>query len=306
MSTRMAVIRAYLRWRYRFRHDLVRMQLDLPSRQTPARVPADVYELCEVGVSEILGRPVRTLSPKAGRTRVHVVHLHGGAYVYSAQEAHWRALARLATASGATIHAPLYAPAPDANVDDAHPLLDAVIDSVRLIADGAPLFLSGDSAGGGLALSQALRMREDGRAPVDGVLLFSPWLDVTMTNQEIARLERRDPMLSRSMLVHTGRWWAGDRETTDPLVSPVRGEVAGLPPVTTYIGGRDILLADARELDRRIRATGGESTLREWASGFHVFMAALTTKEARAVIADVARLLRAAGASGQSASSGIG
>lgn len=306
MSMRMTVIRAYLRWHYRFRHDLARMQRDLSSRQFPAPVPAGIDELCEIDVVEVLGRPVRTLTPRTGSTRVHLVHLHGGAYVYSAQEAHWRALARLAVVSGATIHAPLYALAPDASVDDAHALLDAVIDRTKAVAAVSPLFLSGDSAGGGLALSQALRMRDAGRPPVDGVLLFSPWLDVTLTNPGIAGLERKDPMLSRKMLVQTGRWWARDRDTIDPLVSPLRGDLGRLPPVTTYIGGRDILLADARELDLRIRAVGGESTLREWPSGFHVFMAALKTKEARAVIADAARLLRAADDSDQSASAGIG
>jgi RND superfamily putative drug exporter len=224
---------------------------------------------------------------------VHVVHLHGGAYVYSAQEAHWRALARLAGASGAIIHAPLYSLAPGSTVDDALPLLDAVISTVRQAEEGSRVFLSGDSAGGGLALAQALRMRDLRHRPVDGILLFSPWVDVALDNPEIGRLERRDPMLSRRMLVQSGRWWAGERDTSDPLVSPLRADLTGLPRVTTYIGGRDILLADARELDRRIRAAGGESTLREWASGFHVFMAALSTKEARAVIADAANLLRA-------------
>lgn len=306
MSVRMTLLRAYLRWRYRFRHDLARMQRELPARQSPAQVPSDVHDTCVVDVVEIAGRPVRVLIPRANRTRVHIVHLHGGAYVYSAQQLHWRALARLASLSGATIHAPLYALAPDATVDDALSLLDAVIARIRAAVPGSPLFLSGDSAGGGLALSHALRMREQGNQPVDGILLFSPWVDATMTNHEITRLERRDPMLSRRMLVQAGRWWAGDHDTTDPRVSPVRGELAALPPVTTYIGGRDILLPDARELDRRIRAAGGESMLHEWPSGFHVFMAALTTKEAQAVIADAARLLRDAGDSGQSSVSGIG
>lgn len=234
------------------------------------------------------------------------MHLHGGAYVYSAQEAHWRALARLAGASGATIHVPLYSLAPGATVDDAFPLIDAVISAVRQGEDGPRVLLSGDSAGGGLAMAQALRMRDLQQRPVDGILLFSPWVDVALDNPEIGRLERRDPMLSRRMLVQAGRWWAGDRDTRDPLVSPLLGDLTGLPRVTTYIGGRDILLADARELDRRIRAAGGESTLQEWASGFHVFMAALSTKESRAVIADAASILRAPAGSVQSTASGIG
>ncbi|MFC7787966.1 alpha/beta hydrolase fold domain-containing protein [Microbacterium sp. MAHUQ-60] len=306
MSTRMAMFRGYLRWRYRHRHDLGRMQRELPIRQRPTEMPPEVALMCEVGVDEIAGRTVHTLAPRQGGTGVQVVHLHGGAYVYTAQQAHWRALAHLVSASGATMHVPLYPLAPDATVDDAHPLVDAVLSRVRMAAGGGAVLLSGDSAGGGLALSHALWMRENGRRPVDGILLFSPWLDVTLTNPGIARLERRDPMLSRPMLVQAGRWWAGGRDTRDPLVSPLHGDLTGLPPVTTYIGGRDILLPDAQELDRRIRAVGGTSRLREWASGFHVFMAALTTKEARAAIADAAALLSLQVGADQAPASGIG
>lgn len=306
MSVRMTVFRGYLRWRYRHRHDLVRMRRELPTRQLPTQIPPDVAAMCEVGVREIAGRTVHTLAPRQGATGVHVVHLHGGAYVYTAQAAHWRALAHLVSASGATAHVPLYTLAPGGTVEDAHPFVDAVVSRARTAAAGRAVLLSGDSAGGGLALGHALWMRENGRAAVDGILLFSPWLDVTLTNPEIAGMERRDPMLSRPMLVEAGRWWAGDRDTTDPLVSPLFGDLAGLPPVTTYIGGHDILLPDARELDRRIRAVGGASRLREWTAGFHVFMAALTTKEARAALSDAARVLRVGADADQSPISGIG
>lgn len=306
MSTRMSVVRAYVRWRYRARHDVERMRRELPDRQLPSPVPIDVSEFCDVDVTELPGgRVVRTLTPRSSRTHVQVLHLHGGAYVYPPQDAHWRALARLSHMSGATIHAPLYALAPSATVDNAHTFLDVVVDRVRAIAGEAPVYLSGDSAGGGLALSYALRMRERGFRPTDGILLFSPWLDLGLTNPEISRLERRDPMLSRRMLALAGRWWAGERDITDPLVSPVRGELSGLPPVTIYVGGRDMLVADARQLDRRIRIAGGESTLREWASGFHVFMGALTTKEARAVLTDAASLLRLAPSYDQPTTSGM-
>jgi acetyl esterase/lipase len=135
-------------------------------------------------------------------------------------------------------------------------------------------------------------MRNDGRQAASAVLLFSPWVDVTLTTPEIARLERRDPMLSRAMLVQAGLWWAGARSPVDPVVSPVHDHLADLPPVFTYIGGHDLLLADARKLDQRIRAAGGESTLRVWPSGFHVFMAAQSTREAQQVMVDVSGKLR--------------
>lgn len=292
MSLRMSLTRVYVRRRYRYRHDLERMQRELPTRQEPAPVPQDVEDLCEVTRETVLDRPVVTLAPRNGATGTHVVHLHGGAYVYAVQPTHWRVLAQLVQTSGATFHVPSYSLAPGATVDDAYPLLDAVVDRVQVAAGDGRVFLSGDSAGGGLALGQAIRMRNDGRQAASAVLLFSPWVDVTLTNPDIERLERRDPMLSRAMLVQAGRWWAGDRSPADPVVSPVRDNLADLPPVFTYIGGRDLLVADARKLDQRIRAVGGQSTLRVWPSGFHVFMAAQSTREAQEVMVDVSCKLR--------------
>jgi acetyl esterase/lipase len=150
----MVFVRAYVRWRYRARHDLARMQRLLPERQNPAPVPADAEDSCDVVSETVAGRTVVTLTPRADRSDVHVVHLHGGAYVYSIQAAHWRALARLAVASGATIHVPLYPLAPGATVDDAHAFLDQAVGRVRDGFAESPRVLSGDTARGGLARGQ--------------------------------------------------------------------------------------------------------------------------------------------------------
>lgn len=127
MSLRMSLIRAYVRRRYRYRHDLERMQRELPTRQEPAAVPQDVEDRCQVTHETILGRPVVTLAPRDGASGTHVVHLHGGAYVYAVQPTHWRVLAQFVQRSGATFHVPSYRLAPGATVDDAYPLLDAVV-----------------------------------------------------------------------------------------------------------------------------------------------------------------------------------
>lgn len=299
MTLRMTALAGYVRWRYRARHDLDRTLRLLPTRQTAAPVPEIVARRCAVTRSTLLGRrEMVTLAPRVPeRGSPHVVHLHGGAYVYAIQERHWSVLAELVESSGATFHVPLYGLAPAATVDDALPLVDAAIAHARNVAGGAPVFLSGDSAGGGLALSQCVRMRDAGGVPVAGLLLFSPWVDAVLDNPRIARLRRRDPMLSREMLIACARMWAGDRDPADPAVSPLRADLSELPSVVTYVGGRDILLPDAERLDAAVRAAGGESVLRVWPSGFHVFMAALSTRESREVIADASARIRLASTS---------
>ncbi|GAA3216330.1 alpha/beta hydrolase fold domain-containing protein [Microbacterium terregens] len=290
MSVRMALTRAYVRWRYRARHDLVRTMRLLPARQAPAPVPEDVTRACVVSSVTLLGdRTVVTVAPRRQPPGPHVVYLHGGAYVYAIQEKHWTVIARLVEESGATFHIPLYGLAPASTVDDAYPLIDEVMSRVRAEAGSQPVFLSGDSAGGGLALGQAIRMRDAGDEPVRQILLFSPWTDLMLDDPALLRWHQRDPMLSRDMLIACGELWSGDRDPADPVASPLRADLRGLPPLVTYIGGHDLLLLDACHLHANVRAAGGQSELQVWPSGFHVFMAALSTREAREVMADASR-----------------
>jgi acetyl esterase/lipase len=74
------------------------------------------------------------------------------------------------------------------------------------------------------------------------MVLISPWLDVTMSNPAIASVD--DPVLDPVVLKGTGSLWAGDLDPTDPLVSPLYGSLAGLPPTAVYSGSRDVLSCD--------------------------------------------------------------
>ncbi|WP_344344726.1 alpha/beta hydrolase fold domain-containing protein [Agrococcus versicolor] len=230
--------------------------------------------------------------PAASVDACQVVHVHGGAFVFAIQDLHWLALATLATRSGATVHVPLYGLAPAHAAPEALELLDEVVASVRGSAPGRRVVLSGDSAGGGLALAHAVRTRDRGAPPVDALLLWSPWLDVAVPDRDDPRLERREPMLTVASLRRAGAMWAGANGVRDPRASPIHADLVGLPPITTLAGGRDLLVEDARRLHRAVHAVGGASTLREWRGGFHVFMAAMRTRESRQAIAMAADVLR--------------
>ncbi|WBU37085.1 alpha/beta hydrolase fold domain-containing protein [Homoserinibacter sp. YIM 151385] len=277
----MMIARAVVRWRYRARRDALATPAFLASRAGPAPVPSRVHERCDVVEREIAGRPVVTLTARDGsrRTGAQVLHLHGGAYVGAIQAAHWLGLAELAVRSGADIHVPRYELAPAGTADDAARFLAAVLAEVAARAPDVPLVLSGDSAGGGLALAAAVRSRHAG-SPVSAVLLFSPWLDLAVPDRVDPRLPRRDPMLTVAALRRAGRLWAGARSVDDPLVSPLRAALDGLPPVTILAGGHDLLVEDAERLAERITRAGGACRLAIWPSGFHLFMAARRTPEA--------------------------
>jgi acetyl esterase/lipase len=286
----MSVTRLVVRWRYRRRHDPVDLRRRIAARAEPAPVPAEVRARSVVTETLVGGRRLVRIEPKVPASGVQVVHLHGGAYVHAIQDAHWRLLARLAADSGATIWVPLYGLAPASDAEAAHEFVSAAVEHVRSAAPGRQLVLSGDSAGGGLALAQAVRLRD--RGGLVGVLLFSPWLDLSLPERRHRRLERRDPMLSMRSLAVCARLWANGRALDDPVVSALYADQTGLPEVLTIAGGRDVLVDDAYRLDAALEDARVDSRLEVWPSGFHLFVAATRSTESRQAMRLAAEWLR--------------
>lgn len=255
------------------------LALETARSRVAAPVPSRLQDL--VTERTVGGRTVYDITPTQPSGQ-RLLYVHGGCYLYPPQSAHWTIVASLVEASGVTVTMPLYGLAPDHTVDEAYALLDS------LHAEGG--WLAGDSAGGGLALGHAMRLRDAG-TPAAGVILISPWVDVTLENLAIPDLQKRDRMLATPGLIAAGRLWAGSHDPRDPLVSPLFGDLAGLPPVHVFQGGRDILAADARLLVDGIRAAGGAAELEFVEKAFHDYPGAPWMPEARRALARMAELL---------------
>ena len=262
-------------------------------RTAPAEIPNRLHHVATVEESTVDGRRVLRLSPRARPSGAHLIYTHGGCYLYPITSVHWRLLATLIRDSGVSVTVPLYGRAPEHTAEEAYGLLDQLYDQA-VDAYGDRVFLAGDSAGGGLALGQAMRYRDTGRRAPAGVLLFSPWLDVTMGNPAIDALVPLDHLLAPPGLVAAGAWWAGGLDPRSPLVSPLFGDPHGLPPVVVYQGGHDLFSADATLLCEKIAAAGGDARLEFSPGAFHVFVGAPWTPEARRALEHAAAFLAAA------------
>jgi len=127
--------------------------------------------------------------------------------------------------------------------------------------------LAGDSAGGWLTLTAALRLRDAGE-PLPAVLgLVSPWLDLTGASWPA---DRTDPMLQPSWLHRCAADFAPGADLTGPELAPLAADLSGLPPMVVQVGSEEILLADSVALARRARASGVPVDLRRLDGLWHV------------------------------------
>jgi len=200
-----------------------------------------------------------------------VVHFHGGGYcVGSARMARTWA-AHLSAQAGCRVVLPEYRLAPEhghpAGLDDAREVMRALLGDVP----PASVVVSGDSAGGGLALALVLALRDDGEKLPAGCILLSPWLDLTRDRRAVPDLVRRDVLLSPRWLEACARAYADPSAWAEPAVSPLLAEPAGLPPLLIQAGSDDLLAPDAQALAVRASAAGVDVSYTRWPGLWHDF-----------------------------------
>lgn len=252
---------------------------------TPAEVPRKLEAQHHVTRETIGGYPVITLTPMHAEPSGDLIYLHGGSYVKTMMRSHWTIIGELLRNTGTRVILPLYPTAPEHQVTDGMRFLDAVL--LHTTASGSrPLFLAGDSAGGGFAAALVIRHRETIR--FSGVFLFSPWVDISMENPKAREAEARDAMLNVDKLTQCGEMWAGSLGVRHPLVSPIEDSLEQLPPMRIYAGGRDLLLPDIERFAAKAHAAGSPVVLQTFPDGFHVFVGLAAAKETKQVFADIA------------------
>ncbi|WP_204078969.1 alpha/beta hydrolase fold domain-containing protein [Mycobacterium riyadhense] len=248
----------------------------------PPRLRSDVA----VTVQRRLGWPIYTITANIGAPERIVWYLHGGAWVNEITPQHWQLAAQIAAEARATVIVPIYPLVPFAGAADVMPVIvELVADNVS--RDGS-VCLAGDSAGGQIAMSAALLLRDEHGVVIPRTVLISPVLDVSLTNPLIGAAESDDPWLGREALRVFADRWRGDLPLTDPRVSPLAGDLSGLGPLTVFTGTRDILNPDARLLAQKATAAGVDIEYHERRGLLHVYPLTPTPegRAARAVIVE--------------------
>lgn len=260
--------------------------------------PASLHKTCSVTSPRVGGFDVHTVRHRGARheagTGPAIVYVHGGAYCKEIVAQHWGLIADLAEQTGCEVLVPLYGLAPQHTGLEARAFVLAVLEG--LATQGRPAHLIGDSSGGGLALIAAQAALGDPTIRLTGATLIAPWLDLTMSNPGIDAVEPTDPWLARPGLRTIAASWADGTPLDDPRLSPIHGEVEGLPPIDVWVGTRDMTMPDCRLLHARL-PVASRGTYREITGGIHV-VPLLPVPEGREtrreLIADVGRRLAGA------------
>jgi len=210
----------------------------------------------------------RWIVPTKVRSFGSVLFLHGGAYQTGSSITHLNLAAHLALAAGHRLWLPDYRLAPE------HPfpagLDDAMVSYQQLQKDG-PVALAGDSAGGGLALATALRLR-DAQLPVAALALLSPWTDLTLSGASHQSRADVDPFFpTPEGLALAAERYAADHSLEHEFISPLFADLSGLPATCVHVGDYETLLDDSVELVRRAQAVGVEAQLEVWPQLWHVW-----------------------------------
>lgn len=237
--------------------------------------PADY----EYEIIDMEGFKMEYLRPRQVCTGRVILQLHGGGYIGPMKNIYRDFAVEYSRRSmGGDVLTVDYRVAPEHTYPAA--LEDAVVAYRWLVEEKhyAPkrIIIAGDSAGGGLTLALALYLR-DHRIPMPaGLIVMSPWTDLTCSGASHETNFTKDPQFgnTKDNMLHDSAY-IGEGDPTDPYLSPLFGSYEGFPPVLMQVGGDEVLLDDTLGVAEKLRAAGGKLRVSVYDGMFHVFQMAM-------------------------------
>jgi acetyl esterase/lipase len=246
----------------------------------------DQYFCVHPSTSEVQGRwyPVRTghiamewVVADTADPKHRILYLHGGSWVSGSLSGYRAFLSRVSQAAKAVVLSVDYRLAPEhlfpAGLEDC---VQAYLWMQENGPDGkepaGAAYLMGDSAGGNLALSALLKVRDSKLALPAAVIAISPATDFTCSSPSLLSRAAIDPIINPTMVPTLIRTYLGTNvPPTNPYASPLFGDYRGMPPLLLQVGDAEVLLDDSTRLATHATSQGCEVTLEVWKGMPHVF-----------------------------------
>ncbi len=240
-------------------------ELAATGSRRPIHAPGVRRETVDAG-----GVPAEWIGPTKGEPQKVLLYLHGGGWIMGWYNAHRWMVGYLARVLGRRALAVDYRLAPE------HPFpagLDDCLAAYRwLLQNGTPardIVIAGDSAGGNLTLTTMLALRDAGDPLPAAAVCLSPGTDLEAGGESFRA--DKDPMLHAAMARRMLEYYLADNDPHAPLLSPLYGDLHGLPPLLIQVGEDELLLSDCTRFAERARAAGVEIRLEIWPRMWHVW-----------------------------------
>jgi len=217
---------------------------------------------------------VLCIEPKEVSNKV-LLYLHGGSYVSGPIKLQIDFIKNIVLKTKSIAYIVDYRKTPEFTYKETFEDVEKVYKMIVKKHKTKKIMLIGDSAGGGLALSLSMYLRDNKKILPHKLILLSPWLDVSLTNKGITKiLDEKDYVLSRNGLIEAGKFYAGDKSVKDYLISPIYGSLDKLPPTLLLVGTNEILIYDCRDFKNKAKKEKLNLEYIEYEDMFHAFMVA--------------------------------
>lgn len=249
---------------------LARQRLEALARLQP------VTHEVKVRKAKTAPMPAEWIVPRGAAPDRAILYIHGGAFMTCSPNTHRPMVAQMAVAAQSPAVMLRYRLAPE------HPF-PAALEDCRSVyhwmlskrIDPRSIVISGDSAGGNLALALLISLRDASEPLPAAAVCISPVTDMTdyAAGSRLSKIHN-DPIFGdiphNTQLIEP--YWRG-RDPHDPLISPVYADLHGLPPLLFHVGEDEILLDDSIRMMEHARAAGVDAEVVVWPHMWHVFQA---------------------------------
>jgi acetyl esterase/lipase len=213
--------------------------------------------------------PAEWLIPPQSNTTSVILYLHGGGFATGSIKSHQAVVGRIAEAGNIRALLIEYRLAPEYPFPAA--LQDSLLAYNWLRENGyEEIIIAADSAGGGLALSTVISLRESQLPMPSMIVCMSPLIDVEGTGESVITNAKRDPWLKEEAK-SIFKYYIGQNNPRNPLISPLYADYANFPPLLIHVGGDEIMLSDSTRLAEKAKNAGVDVQIKIWDDMWHVF-----------------------------------
>ncbi|MFO7962828.1 MAG: alpha/beta hydrolase [Desulfobacterales bacterium] len=251
--------------------DIVQMRTDMENAALLQTIPEGIV-FSPVDAADV---PAEWIIPEDALSDPVILYLHGGGYVMGSINTHRAMVARIAAASKCRALLIDYRLAPEnpfpAAVEDATSAYRWLVNDLTISPES--IAFAGDSAGGGLALSTVMNLKESSIALPAAIVCISAWADLAMTGESLDSKAEIDPMVKREGAAEMAKVYLAGADPRTPLASPLYGDFSGFPPMLIQVGTAEVLLDDSVRLADKAKKAGVDVAFNPWPDMIHVWHA---------------------------------